>query len=293
MCNVVAENPPPITTCIKDMSLVSQSEELVTDTSIRRVYILCPNTVFSPGVNDPDTGGITGGQYPLSCKSNCVIRCGENGLSSNNCVIDGTGTFAIFQMPFILYEDRPEIAENIFYQGITIDFFVSQGQIPILVGSFFGDVTFQDCVFSNNSGDPLFTITQFQAMGSARTGSMDATQAGYFWNGGGKNGGLRRNLLENVEIVSGPTIVHDNAASRRQLRATDFLHNEGTEVMTDGDRILQTTDGFKVSFQKCLFEVRFSTSTTNPYICVFRLLPLLCRTTLQLEGLKVGVVCHW
>ena len=258
LCNVIAENPPPITTCIKDMTLVSTNEGMVTDTSIRRVYILCPNTVFTPGVVDPDTGAITGGQEPLVCKSNCVIKCGANGLSSNNCIIDGTGTFAIFQMPFIVFEDKPEVTENIFYQGITIDSFVSQGQFPILVGSFFGSVTFQDCVFRNNSADPLFIIAQFQKMANARSAAIDAPPdkpPGFFWNAAAMDDGRRRNLERNVEVVGGP-IDNDTTGSRRQRRVNDIFPHEGTEVVTDGDRTLQTTDGFKVSFQKCLFEVR-------------------------------------
>lgn len=245
------------------MSRVYRNELAVTDTSIRRVYTLCPNTVFSPGIANPNTGVITGGQEPLACKSNCLIRCGTSGASSNKCVIDGTGTFGIFQIPYNLFPTQPKVVQNVVYQGITVDFFVSSGQIPVLAGSFFGDVTFQDCVFSNNSADPTFVLSEFVASPRSRSAALDATPdkalPGFVWKVSSKDDDLRRNLLEeDVEIIDRSIDLDsagsDRAGSRRQLRASDIPADEGTDVVADGERILQTTGAFKVSFQKCVFD---------------------------------------
>lgn len=259
ICNAVAANPPPITSCITDMSVVSNNEALVTNTSIWRVYVLCPNTTFSPGVSNEETGLVEGGQKPLVCKSNCAIRCGDDGLSSNNCVIDGTGTSAIFQVAYQVFDDLPKVTKNVFYQGITIDSFVAEGQRPVVVASFFGSVTFQDCIFSNNNANPMFILTEFiQSAATARIADIDAPlekPPGFVWKGPGKDTVQRRNILrKNVESID-RSIVYDDGRSRRELRASDIPQQDGTKVTTEGDRILQTTGGFKVSFQKCLFEV--------------------------------------
>ena len=268
ICNVfvAAKNPDPITTCIKDMSRVYRNEKLVTDTSIRRVYTLCPNTVFSPGIANPNTGVISGGQEALACRSNCLIKCGNTGASSNKCVIDGTGTFGIFQVAYNLFEDRPEDSRNVIYQGITIDFFVSAGQTPVLAAAFSGSVTFRDCVWTNNSADPAFVISQLRFPATARSAVIDAPQEkppGFVWKVDASDSDGRRNLLdEDVEISDRP-IVHDSERSRRQLRAADIRHDEGTEVTTEGHRILQTTGNFKVIFDKCLFVVRIYVSSSK------------------------------
>ena len=265
--NVAAANPPPITTCIKDMSRVYRTEKLVTDTSIRRVYILCPNTIFSPGIANPTTGVITGGQEPLACKSNCLIKCGNSGVSSNKCTIDGTGTFGIFQIPYNLFDGQPKVSTNVIYQGITVDFFVSSGQIPVLAGAFNGDVTFQDCIFSNNSADPVFVLSEFALPSSARSATIDAPTGkppGFVWNVTAKDDVMGRNLLEkDAEIIDGP-IVHDPTDStRHHLRAADFPRDDITEIITDEGRVLQTSSGFKVSFQKCVFDVSLNTTTSQ------------------------------
>lgn len=272
--NAVAANPPPITTCIMDMTLVSRAEHLVNDTSIRRVYVLCPNTVFTPGVADA-TGAITGGQEPLCCKSNCVIRCGKKGVSSNNCVIDGTGGFGIFQVPSFIYEDRPKVTENVYYQGITVDGFVTEGQMPVVVGSFFGDVTFQDCVFSNNVADPFFILTEFiqRPALTTRSASIDPSPEtpqqppGYIWKGPAKRVDLGRNLVEkDVDSVDRPIVQGRKLSTGRKLRASDITQDEGTKVGFEGDRILQTTPGFKVSFQMCRFEVGLVSGHLHCYV---------------------------
>ena len=253
------------------MSLVYRNEKLVTDTSIRRVYILCPNTVFSPGIANPKTGVISGGQEALACRSNCLVKCGNNGKSENKCIIDGTGTYGIFQVPYNVFTDLPLDSSNVVFQGITIDFFVSAGQIPVLAASFSGSVTFRDCRWTNNSADPAFIISDLQfAPALARNAIVDApprTAPGFVWKIAASDSNRKRNLIDkDFEVGDSPIVNDDSNASkrsRRQLRAADISQDEGTEVATDGNRILQTTGSFKVTFENCLFEVRLRATTSK------------------------------
>jgi hypothetical protein len=262
---VEAANPKPITGCIKDMSVVNKNELLVTDTSIRRVYTLCANTVFTPGVATPE-GDIVGGQEPLACRSNCLIKCGESGKSSNKCVIDGTGNFGIFQVPYNLFPDRPRGSTNVVYQGITVDFFVQAGQISTLAAAFFGDVTFLDCIWSNNSGDPIFVISELALGGgiTSRSSISDNTTLskppGFVWNMAESHRKLsNRDIADYVDTDRNVAEIRvSDTDNRRRLRASDIALTEGSEITTEGDRILQTTGGFRVIFQDCLFDVSIS-----------------------------------
>lgn len=264
--NVVAQNPKPITTCIKDLTVIYNNEDLVKDVSIRRVYTLCPKTVFSPGVASQTTGEISGGQAPLAVRANCLVKCGSTGSSANSCVIDGTGTFGIFQVPYNLFVDRPRGSVNVVFQGITIDFFVQAGQIPVLAAAFFGDITFLDCVFSNNSADPLFVLSDLAIGGGiARSAAIDSSSEvdtspppGFVW---AMNNTIdedrRRQLVENdIEVKDRSNIDASSERSRRSLRATDLPSTNENVIVTDGNRILQTsTTGFRITFEDCLFVV--------------------------------------
>ena len=255
----------PITTCIKDLTVIYNNEKLVKDVSIRRVYTLCPKTVFSPGVASQTTGEIEGGQAPLAVRANCLVKCGTTGNSANSCVIDGTGTFGIFQVPYNLFVDRPKGSVNVVFQGITIDFFVQAGQIPVLAAAFFGDVTFLDCVFSNNSADPIFVLSDLAIGGGlTRSAAIDSSPdtatsppPGFVWAMNRTTDEDRRRLFENhVDDKEGSDIEAKSKQTRRGLRATDLPSNDENDVVTEGNRILQTsTTGFRITFQECLFVV--------------------------------------
>ena len=63
----------------------------------RRTYTICPNTTIPIGINDPNCNPLTsncqiisGGKFPLVVLNpNTHFRCGENGASSENCVLSG------------------------------------------------------------------------------------------------------------------------------------------------------------------------------------------------------------
>lgn len=99
---------------------------------IQEIFILCPDTVYML------TDGTIDGMNPIIAGSNCIFKCGDDGKSSNGCVLSGgtfqVATFADFEADFKV---------GIVFQGIT---FVSGSMAAALLIAP-GDVTFIDCIF--------------------------------------------------------------------------------------------------------------------------------------------------
>lgn len=74
--------------CIGSLDSIRTSEGLVDDESVLRTYVLCPNTEFKLAEVLHQGKAFSEGQSPLLIsKSNVRIQCGEDGSSSNNCVL--------------------------------------------------------------------------------------------------------------------------------------------------------------------------------------------------------------
>ena len=56
-----------------------------------RIYILCPNTIFTIGIPEsPGSLNYTGGSLPLVIfNPHLTVQCGDSGKFSNNCILDG------------------------------------------------------------------------------------------------------------------------------------------------------------------------------------------------------------
>jgi hypothetical protein len=111
------------------------------DTTVRREYILCPNTLFLIGTLEAGEGYF-GGSRPIFPRANVGYKCGEDGKVTNNCRFFG-GTFQVFVFIFIgppsTWEDRTDITFN----GITFE----TAELASVVAGSAGDVTFTDCIF--------------------------------------------------------------------------------------------------------------------------------------------------
>ena len=259
--------------CIRDLSEIFDAEIETEDFSIKRTYILCPNTRFEPGVLNTENGQIEGGQFPLVLLENSHVKCGEDGSSDNNCVIDGTGTYAMFLTPYTLFELLD--ASNIIVEGVTVDFWVRGGQIPIIAAAPFGDITFLDCKFTNNQADPLFFIDEIlftdPGLGpSGRSAGISGISGGKEFQDARKQEGFRPNF--NYDKGT------DDDGTRRKIRrlGRDFFANGGGDsgnesifdnpnanytVSEDGrTRELQVA-AFRIVFQGCLFDVSRANQT--------------------------------
>lgn len=101
-------------------------------------YTLCPNTVYKIGFLG--NGGITEDGFPaLTLRQNTRYICGEDGKSSNNCVITG----GQFQLLSTYGSFNTEVKANILIKGITFQDGESAGALLVAPG----DVIFEDCIF--------------------------------------------------------------------------------------------------------------------------------------------------
>jgi hypothetical protein len=127
----------PAPDCFDDIDNALARERAVTDTSVQRTIILCPNKDYFMGRADPDRPGfVIGGFNAISPRPNSHWKCGEEGLASNNCIMkDG-------DFPIVSFGGDVDHT-NIIFSGITVEASFRGGML--LANS--GDVTFSSCVF--------------------------------------------------------------------------------------------------------------------------------------------------
>lgn len=123
--------------CYTSLNRLDDDERAVTDTSVRRDYVLCRDTVFTTDLIL--VGPVE--KRPLTLRENMYIWCGEiGGSSANNCTITGGTLLTAFPRTF----DPPSNEyNNVLVQGIT---FRAAFQYAILIGQIPGDITFVDCI---------------------------------------------------------------------------------------------------------------------------------------------------
>jgi len=130
--------------CIDDIEDIYKKEALVTDTSIPRLYIVCPRSIYEIGNLDfdgnliqPKVGSV---MPPLPLRPNLTIRCGDNGSRDNTCWLrggdlqmDGTKVRGI----------QDDTVENVKIEGFV---FLGAREHSLLANKP-GDITFRDCEF--------------------------------------------------------------------------------------------------------------------------------------------------
>ena len=130
--------------CVSYLDEIYFTESDITDPSIPRTYLLCPNTVFRVGSRHTDEGTPVGGSYPIILgRSNIRVLCGIDGKFGNNCLIrNGVVQVAHFDE----FQTGGIPINNALVQGIS---FSSASSINALISGK-GDVVFRDCAFTNN-----------------------------------------------------------------------------------------------------------------------------------------------
>jgi hypothetical protein len=91
-------------------------QEAGADTSERRIYQLCPNSVYGIGTLDYDNV-VQAGQEPIPLRPNMHIKCGSSGFLENNCVISG-GDVQLDGTSFLGVRNSDRI-DNVTIEGIT------------------------------------------------------------------------------------------------------------------------------------------------------------------------------
>jgi hypothetical protein len=118
---------------------------------IQKVYTLCPNTTFDVGFSKSSGECCFDGQRPFSPRSNSRFQCGEDGKSSNGCVLIGGESHILFVEAIA---DQPGV--NIAFAGIT---FQDAQLVTFFLGNS-GDMTFTDCIIRvRKSFCPCFVVS--------------------------------------------------------------------------------------------------------------------------------------
>jgi len=132
---VAAAPPTQASTCYSNLTIVFEVNEIASQFD-QKVFTLCPNTVFDIGYTI-DAECCFEGQMPLLLRSNTLVKCGEDGKSSNNCTMKG-GESHILTSRGIWDED----VFNVEIQGLTFD---GPTSLTYLLAAK-GDITFTDCI---------------------------------------------------------------------------------------------------------------------------------------------------
>lgn len=130
--------PVPFRPCYSNLTEIENLVSLKSPFTVE-TFILCPDTTYTMGSFDPITNVNVDGWKPIFTRANSIFQCGEDGKSSNNCVISGGN----FQMMHEVITFNWESKDNVVVKGITFEDATSGG--VLLAAS--GDITFIDCIF--------------------------------------------------------------------------------------------------------------------------------------------------
>jgi len=132
------------TACYDNLDTVFQelgAEDV--DLEADKLFVLCPNTVFDIGVLEIGVG-IVDGQAFIAPRSNTTFSCGEDGSSTNSCILRG-GDYGVVAFGGLFFDD--EEATNVVIRGLT---FEGQAQSMAAIQQA-GDFHFEDCIFQNSN----------------------------------------------------------------------------------------------------------------------------------------------
>jgi hypothetical protein len=115
-------------------------------TFVVETYILCPNTVYNVGLWN-STYDYEGGGPPIYMRANSKILCGDDGSSTNNCVLRG-GSFHVIATVNLFVDEDPI---NVLVSGMTFEAPAGNGVLFVSPG----EIIFDDCLFRVRSNAGL------------------------------------------------------------------------------------------------------------------------------------------
>ena len=122
------------TDCFSDTTDIFQYLAATAFGSDDITVVLCPSTVFRVGDLDDNGGGVESGSMPLVGFPRVQYLCGEDGASTNNCVVQG-GEIQFWNPPGTAVQTLT--VSGVTFEGATYVAILLQGT---------GDITFVDCI---------------------------------------------------------------------------------------------------------------------------------------------------
>lgn len=112
-------------TCIQDFQEIYDIESELSDTSVNRTYVICPNKLYAVGYLDRTFQNLRPNQVggpPLPLRSNMKIQCGDDGSRANLCYItgghlqvDGTAIRGLFEND----DGDDHVMDNVVLEGFV------------------------------------------------------------------------------------------------------------------------------------------------------------------------------
>lgn len=124
--------------CYDNLTIVY--DEIVNSSAFdMKKFHICGNTTYEIGLLGENNDCCEFGHRPLQLRSYTEYICGEDGQSSNNCIIYG----GQIQIMALSIDFNGEASKGIVLSGFT---FANAGMLGALLGNS-GDITFIDCIF--------------------------------------------------------------------------------------------------------------------------------------------------
>lgn len=235
--------------CYDSLMDIYDNEKAV-DASIRRRYILCPNTTFNLGYMD-EMGYIKEGEPFLMLRPNVIYQCGDDGSRQNGCILKG-GDFGLASF-YGVYDGIYESVENVRIVGLT---FQSQDLVAAVMEAA-GDIEFIDCMFKvSNQHIHCKTVMFWRSNSSWCRSTALQEQSNLVpvlmqWKGSGPLAPAAESSRDRkLRQVEGPTAAQEFRKRMKGLSSDKEL--QGLELRS---RRLQEMSDYNqvVTFQSCIF----------------------------------------
>lgn len=219
--------------CIPNTWTIFNRESTVTDTSVQRSYILCPNTNYSIGTYDYSYQIVRGTGTPMiPLRPNMSVKCGTDGSFHNNCIIkggpvhvDGTNHFGLVN----------GTVENVVFQGLTFEN-AQRYMVWINKG---GSVTFEECVFrgSRNATSPIL-LDYFDPKNY--NNELSVTFKGCIFDDNLFGGQFLQHSALETRPDSQPAVIVSNARQNRLIIQNSIFSNNNM-VLNNTDASIEST----------------------------------------------------
>lgn len=235
------------------------------DTSTERIYVLCPNTNFVVGnaLNASDPLNYTGGSFPLVLVNpHMTVFCGDDGMSSNNCTVQGGANQVIAlqhdTMPLDWSDIYPDISDfnlsGVVFQGAT--------RLAFSINSVGTNVRINDCTFEDQkTGDfVMYLDSPKKAFPVQRRRDEKALTTPTVGQNADISVSVTKCTFRNNQVAL--SVVATIGAVYTHLRSSTFNNNTIPESDNGLGSLLWFTDGSGTIVNNCFIQNLYAFSNT-------------------------------
>lgn len=205
-----------------------------------RDFVICPNTTIEIGVpTDAAYTDFVDGDIPLTVVADDVtIKCGEDGKSSNNCVLNGgliqfVTSAVLTQAPGLILTSNNLMVQGLTFKGILTTF-PGVESVPVTLASPGKNIVFDDIIFESVRANMMFLLgpTTNSPTDSFPPGASHVTLKNSVF----RNVAYGDVVVENIDqslILDGvvfENVMHDIRLTTGNKTASNIIHASGVEL---------------------------------------------------------------